>query len=122
MVLGAAISALGWLLTLGVRFSRKLPKPASDIPRVEQSIRINPNVIKVSVIGTVLIAAGLVLFTPNGRSPEVLPIVGLITAAQLSIAAGVAYSGWFEREWRAVGAVAGAQLTTRPRTARVRGC
>lgn len=46
------------------------------------------------MIGAVLIAAGLVLFTPNGRSPEVLPIVGLIAAAQLSIAGGVAYSGW----------------------------
>lgn len=58
-ILGAAGSALGWLLTLGVRFSRKTPKPASDIPRVEQSIRINPGVIKFSVIGAVLIAAGL---------------------------------------------------------------
>ncbi|WP_146069263.1 hypothetical protein [Arthrobacter sp. ZGTC412] len=94
MIFGAVGSALGWLLTLGVRFSRKLPKPASDIPRVEQSIRINPSVIRFSVIGAVLIAAGLVLFTPNGRSPQVLPIVGLIAAAQLSIAAGVAYSGW----------------------------
>ena len=94
MALGAAVSALGWLVTLGVRFSAKPPKPASDIPRVEQAIRINPTVIKVSVIGAVLIAAGLILLTPNGRSPEVLPIVGLIAAAQLSIAAGVAYSGW----------------------------
>ena len=94
MALGAVLSALGWLATLGIRFSGKLPKPASDIPRVEQAIRINPNVIKVSVIGAVLIAAGLILLTPNGRSPEVLPIVGLIAAAQLSIAAGMAYSGW----------------------------
>jgi hypothetical protein len=94
MALGAALSALGWIVTLRVRFSGKLPKPASDIPRVEQSIRINPNVIKVSVIGAVLIAAGLILLTPNGRSPELLPIVGLIAAAQLSIAGGLAYTGW----------------------------
>jgi hypothetical protein len=32
MILGAAISVVGWLVTLGVRFSRKPPKPASDIP------------------------------------------------------------------------------------------
>jgi hypothetical protein len=93
-LLGAGLSALGSLVTLGVRFSHKIPKPASDIPHMERSIRINPNVIKCSVIAAILIAAALVLFTPNGRSPEVLPIVGLISAAQLSIAAGVAYSEW----------------------------
>jgi hypothetical protein len=93
-LLGAGLSVLGWLVTLGVRFSRKTPKPASDIPRVEQGIRINPKVIKFSVAGAIVIAAALTLFTPNGRSPEVLPITGLIAAAQLSITGGVAYSGW----------------------------
>jgi hypothetical protein len=92
-ILGAGLSALGWLVTLGVRFSKKIPKPASDIPRVEQSIRINPKVIKFSVAGAIVVAASSILLTPNGRSPEVLPIVGLIAAAQLSVAGGVAYSG-----------------------------
>ncbi|MDQ0664284.1 hypothetical protein QFZ35_002782 [Arthrobacter ulcerisalmonis] len=94
MILGTAISVVGWLVTLGVRFSRKPPKPASDIPRVEQAIRINPHVIKFSVIGAAVIAASLVLLTPNGRSPELLPIIGLIAAAQLAITGGIGYSGW----------------------------
>ncbi|WP_458781874.1 hypothetical protein [Arthrobacter sp. D3-16] len=94
MALGAAISALGWLVTLGVRFTRKPPKPASDIPRVEQAIRINPRVVKFAVIGSFVIAAGLLLLTPNGRSPDTIPITGVVAAAQLSIAGGVAYSGW----------------------------
>lgn len=94
MALGVALSALGWFLTLGLRFRRKLPKPASDIPRVEQSIRINPGVIKFSLIGSGLIVAALILLTPNGRSPEVLPLVGLIAAAQMCVIAGLTYSGW----------------------------
>jgi hypothetical protein len=94
MILGAAGAALGWLLTLGVRFSRKPPKPASDIPRVEQASRINPGVVKFSVLGSMLILAALALFTPKGASPQGLPILGLIAAAQLSIAGGIAYSVW----------------------------
>lgn len=94
MALGAAISALGWLVTLGVRFTRKPPKPASDIPRVEQAIRINPRVVKFAVIGSFVIAAGLLLLAPSSRSPETIPIIGVIAAAQLAIAGGVAYSGW----------------------------
>ena len=94
MALGAAISAMGWLVTLGVRFTRKPPKPASDIPRVEQALRINPRVVKFAVIGSFVIAAGLLLLTPNGRSPETIPIIGVIAAAQLAIACGVAYRSW----------------------------
>lgn len=49
VILGTAISVVGWLVTLGVRFSPKTPNPASDIPRVEQALRTNPPAIKVSV-------------------------------------------------------------------------
>lgn len=94
MILGAAISALDWLVTLGVRFSRKLPKPATDIPRVEHALQTNPGVVKFSVIGSMLTLAALAIFTPKGESPEGLPVIGLIAAAQLSIAGGIAYSGW----------------------------
>lgn len=92
MVLGTALSALGWLLTLGLRFRRKLPEPASDVLRVEQALRTNRSAIKTSVIVSVLIVAALITLTPNGRSPGSLPIVGLVTALLTSITGGMAYS------------------------------
>ncbi|WP_406638237.1 hypothetical protein [Pseudarthrobacter quantipunctorum] len=92
MALGAGLSALGWLVTLGVRFSRKLPKPASDIPRVEQALRTNPLAIKVSVIVSVVIVAALILFIPEGKSHELLPIIGFVGATLMSITGGLAYS------------------------------
>ncbi|MGX5717171.1 hypothetical protein [Arthrobacter sp. MAHUQ-56] len=97
VLLGAPISAVGWLLTIGVRFSKKLPKPARDVPRVEQGIRINPGVVRVLVIATVLIAAAIVFLTPRGTSPETLPYTGLVATAILSLAAGMARSGWLFR-------------------------
>lgn len=97
VLLGAPISALGWLLTLGARFSKKLPKPAKDVPRVEQGIRINPGVVKFLVIATVMVAAAMVVLTPRGTSPATLPYTGLVAAAILSLAAGMARSGWLFR-------------------------
>lgn len=94
VLLGAPLSALGWLLTLGIRFSKKLPKPAKDVPRVEQGIRINPGVVRFLVIATVLIAAAMIFLTPRGTSSETLPYTGLVAAAILSLAAGMARSGW----------------------------
>lgn len=96
-ILGAALSALGWLVTLGLRFSRKQPKPATDVPRVEQAIRINPGVVWFLVAAAVLIPTALVLFTPKGGSPEVAPILGFIGVCILSLAAGMARSGWLMR-------------------------
>lgn len=93
ILLGAPLSVLGWLLTIGVRFSKKLPKPAKDVPRVERGIRINPGVVNSLVIATVLIAAAMVFLTPRGTSPETLPYTGLVSAAILSLAAGMAGSG-----------------------------
>jgi hypothetical protein len=88
-------------VTLGVRFTRKPPKPASDIPRVEQAIRINPRVVQFAVIGSFVIAAGLLLLTPNGRSPETIPITGVVAAAaQLNIAGGRRLLGLAPEEQR----------------------
>lgn len=97
MILGGIATAIGWLLTLGVRFSRKPPKPATDIPRVEQGIRINPAVVKFLVLATVLIAAALAFLTTKGATPETLPDIGLVAACILSLAGGMAYSGWLMR-------------------------
>lgn len=92
MALGAVLSSVGWLVTLGVRFSRKLPKPATDIHRVDRALRTNSPAIKLSVILSVLILAALLVFTPKGASPEGLPIVGFIAAALASITGGMAYT------------------------------
>jgi len=95
--IGAAVSVLGWLVTLGLRFSRKPPKPATDLLRLEQGIRINPGVVKFLVVAAVLIPVALALFTPNGASPETSPILGFIGASILGLAAGMARSGWLFR-------------------------
>lgn len=97
ILLGAAVSVLGWLVTLGLRFSKKPPKPASDVPRVEQALRINPWVVKGQVGVAVLVGVALVFLTPNGRSPEVLPYVSFVVVAILSLAAGTARSAWLMR-------------------------
>lgn len=109
MALGASFSSVGWLVTLGVRYSRKLPKPASDIPRVEQALRTNPPAIKAMVIVSVLIVIALILFMPKARSPELLPIIGFIASALTIITSGMAhaasllknsgelYARWLER-------------------------
>ncbi|WP_045730423.1 hypothetical protein [Pseudarthrobacter chlorophenolicus] len=98
--LGAPISAAGWLLTIGVRFSTKLPKPAKDLPRLEQGIRLTPGLVKVLVIAAVLIAAAMIFLTPRGTSLETLPYTGLLATAILSVAAGLARSGWLFRNSR----------------------
>ena len=44
-----------------------------------------------------LITAALVLLTPRGTSPATAPYIGLVAAAILSLAAGMAPSGWLMR-------------------------
>ena len=93
MVMGSALAAAGWLLTVGWRFTRKLPKPASDIPRVEQGIRITPSIIRVVVIGAVLIVLALALFIPQVGFPDAFPVLGMLVGFLWSVAAGLAYTG-----------------------------
>jgi hypothetical protein len=93
-ILGAVFAAFGWLFTTWPRFTRKPPKPASDILRVEQGIRITPGMIRTMLIVTALGIAALVLLTPMGGSPEAVPLLGMLVAAPLGTAAGLAYTGW----------------------------
>ena len=93
MVMGSALAAAGWLLTVGWRFTRKLPKPAADIPRVEQGIRITPNIIRVVVIGAVLIVLASALFIPQVGFPDAFPVLGMLVDFLWSVAAGLAYTG-----------------------------
>lgn len=91
-IVGAACSALGWALTARPRFTSKPPRPASDIPRVEQGIRVTPIMIRTILIVSVLGVAALVLFTPKGGSPETLPLLGMLLVWPLGLAAGLAYT------------------------------
>lgn len=94
MILGFVTSGLGWLVTCRARFSSKLPKPAADAARLEQAIPMYPIALKVCLIITAVLVAGLALFKPGGTSPEGIPLLGVVAAAAgLSIAAGMAYSG-----------------------------
>lgn len=94
LLLGGVLAAAGWLLTVGWRFTRKIPKPATDIPRVEQSIRITPGIVWCVGIGAVLIVIALVVLTPAGGSTQALPLLGVLLAFLWSTAAGFAYTGW----------------------------
>lgn len=93
LILGIIVSGLGWLVTCRARFSSKLPKPAADAARLEQAIPMYPIALKVCLIITAVLVAGLALFKPGGTSPEGIPLLGVVAAAGLSIAAGMAYSG-----------------------------
>ena len=108
-ILGGAFAAVGWICTAAPRFTRKPPKPASDIPRVEQGIRTTPTMIRTLLIASGLGIGALLLFTPNGAVPEVLPVLGILVAMPLGTAAGLAhtrqlmtnsprlYARWLER-------------------------
>jgi small-conductance mechanosensitive channel len=92
VILGTVLSGLGWALTAWPRFTRKPPKPASDIPRVEQGIRTTPIMIRTVLIAAVLIVGALVLFTPRGAAPETLPLLGMLITWPVGICAGFAYT------------------------------
>ncbi|HSO14432.1 MAG TPA: hypothetical protein VLS95_00600 [Arthrobacter sp.] len=91
-ILGVVGSAVGWAFTAWPRFTRKPPKPASDIPRVEQGIRITPGMIRTILIATAVGVGALMLFTPQGGSPEMLPLLGMLVIWPLGLAAGLAYT------------------------------
>lgn len=94
LILGTVLAAVGWAVTAKPRFTAKQPKPASDIPRVEQRIRITPLIIRTVLGGTAVIVLLLVLLTPKGTSPEALPLLGLLIAYSSGVAAGLTYIGW----------------------------
>ncbi|WP_160664418.1 hypothetical protein [Pseudarthrobacter sp. ATCC 49987] len=91
-ILGTVLAALGWALTAWPRFGRKPPRPAWDIPRVEQGIRNTTVMIRSVLIVSALGVAALVLFTPQGGSPETLPVLGMLVIWPLGLAAGLAHT------------------------------
>ncbi|WP_045729638.1 hypothetical protein [Pseudarthrobacter chlorophenolicus] len=92
LIIGAVLSALGWAVTAAPRFTRKDPKPASDIPRIDQGVRITPGIIWTILCGTAVIVLALVLFTPKGATAEAAPLLSLPVSFACGVAGGLAYT------------------------------
>ena len=89
-VLGLALATLGWLVSAPKRFSRKLPKPAMDVPRAEQGIRINKGVVVFSNILMAILILAAAFGTPKGLSPESLPVLAMLSVLAPLIGVGMA--------------------------------
>ena len=96
--LGLFLSGVGWLACIGPRFTSKAPRPADDVARAEQEIRIAPGVAIGSVAAMLAIVVALMIFTPRGTSPGVLPILAFLAAFPLPVAAGMLYSRHLHRD------------------------
>ncbi|WP_146187546.1 hypothetical protein [Arthrobacter sp. HMWF013] len=79
IVFGAAMAAVGWLASAPKRFTRKIPKPAMDVPRAEQAIRINKGVVVASNIVMAAIILAAAVFAPRGTAPDVVPILAALS-------------------------------------------
>jgi uncharacterized membrane protein YfcA len=90
--LGLVFSGVGWLLAIGPRFTRKPPRPATDFARTDQEIRLAPGVAAALPIVMLAIVVALITLTPNGTSPEVLPILSALAAFPVPISAALLYS------------------------------
>jgi hypothetical protein len=90
--LGLGISGAGWLMAVGPRFTRSDPGPADDVNRAEQYIRIVPWTAVGMVAAMLVIVAALMVTTPRGTSPDVLPVLAFLAAFPLPVAAGMLYS------------------------------
>ena len=89
--LGAVLSGLGWLVTLGGRFTRKVPKPLPDAKDVELNLRLNVMAMW-TVLGLVWAAClALWLFAPLGREPDAAVLLPSFMAFPTCLVASVLY-------------------------------
>lgn len=91
IAVGAALVFLGWLATVGIRFTRKLPKPILDAKNMESNLRIN--VIAMWIVAGLVWAAclALFLFSPRGREPDAASLLPSFMAFPACLVAGVLY-------------------------------
>jgi hypothetical protein len=111
-ILGAAIAVLGWIASARQRFTRKIPKPAMDVPRAEQAIRINKPVVVASNIAMAAIILALAVLAPRGTAPDVLPILAalsvwapllgvlILRSTRLLVERGARYDRWLQNRKR----------------------
>ena len=88
----AVLASTGWALTAWLRFTRRPPRPASNLLRVERGIRGTPVMVWTILVATTAAVAALILFTLNGASPENLPVLGLLVTVPLGSAAGLLHT------------------------------
>ncbi|MDQ0690209.1 hypothetical protein [Arthrobacter sp. W4I7] len=96
--LGLGISGVGCVSAVGPRFTRTAPRPADDVNRAEQYIRIVPNSAIAMVVIMLAFVAALSFLAPEGLSPEALPVSAFLVAFPLPVAAGMLYSRHLHRE------------------------
>lgn len=108
LFLGLAIAAVGWLVSAPKRFTRELPKPATDVARAEQAIRINRTVVIVSNTVMAVILLGLAFGTPRGLAPDTVPVLamvavwaplsgaGILGTRKLLMERGARYERWLQ--------------------------
>lgn len=89
IAVGLVVTALGWLATAGLRFTRKFPKPRPGSAGVEAKMRES---IIAGWIAVGLVAAGclaLFLFSPRGREPDAASLLPSFIAFPAVLQAGL---------------------------------
>lgn len=94
LIIGLALAGVGWVCTIKPRFTRKAPKPASDIPRVEQGLRISPTISWTILAGGAVLVLALVVFIPQFATAGEIPLLGMLIAWPAGASAGIAYVHW----------------------------
>lgn len=77
---GLVLAGIGWLATVGVRFTRKLPKPVTNRQTIARSTR---NGVAGGWVTFILVLAGVLavfLFAPRGKEPDVLALLPMVMA------------------------------------------
>lgn len=93
-LMGVVFAGIGWLVSIGPRFSKKQPKPAAYMPRVEQSLRIHPMSRITNAIVYFLIVTGLIVLAlaNDGITSSMVSILGLLTGIFGGVMIGMEYS------------------------------
>ncbi|WP_309109108.1 hypothetical protein [Arthrobacter sp.] len=107
--LGAALAALGWLVSAPKRFTGKLPKPVKDVWRAEQAIRSNKYMVTFTNIAMAVILLAVTFLTPRGTASDIVPItammsvwapligVGILRTTKLLVNRNTLYDHWLQR-------------------------
>lgn len=95
IILGSGLTLLCWLVTLGKRFTKKAPKPAADLIRVEWAIHSNPPVIKICWAAGALLAITTVVLPfvqSEDSSRDLIALSALFAVFFPGIAYGLSYA------------------------------
>lgn len=88
---GAVLAGVGWLATLGLRFTRRDPKPLNNAKNMESSATINVVAMWI-ILGLVWVAClALFLFSPHGREPDAAVLLPSFMAFPAVLLGGVLY-------------------------------